>query len=200
MKRFFLLMALVWALTACQGGQKDVRVLYWNIQDGMWADQGNDYVNFVAFVKSLDPDICVWCEAESRYKTDTSIKMQMPEDQYLPWNWDVLASRYGHKYTLVCGKRDTFPQVITSKYPLRIVKRITGNGDDIIVVHGAGWAKVDLGKGQALNLVTLHTWPQKYAYNAEDQQADAAGDVDGSDDAVRFRVCPGRGRGRLRRV
>ena len=162
------------SLSCLAGGKgKELKVLYWNIQNGMWSDQGNNYNNFVEYVKSLDPDICIWAEAESRYITDTAEKMQMPEEQYLPWNWDVLAARYGHAYTLVCGKRDTFPQVITSKYPLRIVKRITGNGDDIIVVHGAGWAKVDLGKGRELNIVTVHTWPQKYAFKATDTKASA---------------------------
>lgn len=153
---------------------REVKVLYWNIQNGMWHDQGNNYDNFVEFVRGEDPDICVWCEAESRYVTDTAQKMQMPEEQYLPWNWDLLARRYGHNYTLVCGKRDTFPQVITSKYPLRIVKRITGNGDDIIVAHGAGWAVVELGHGREINIVTLHTWPHKYAYLAEDKNQSAA--------------------------
>lgn len=169
-----LFAASLFSLSCFGSSGKELKVLYWNIQNGMWSDQAGGYDNFVAYVSSLDPDICIWCEAESRYVTDTDTKMKMPEDQYLPWNWDVLAARYGHKYTLISGKRDTFPQVITSKYPLRIVKRITGNGDDIIVVHGAGWAKVDLGKGRELNLVTLHTWPMKYAYKAEDKKADAA--------------------------
>ncbi len=175
MKRLItiVLMFLSLSCLACGKG-KEIRLLYWNIQNGMWHDQGNNYDGFVDYVKSMDPDICVWCEAESRYVTDTCTKMKIPEDQYLPWNWDILAARYGHKYTLICGKRDTFPQVITSKYPIRIVKRVTGNGDDIIVVHGAGWAQVDLGRGQELNLVTVHTWPQKYAYLAQDQAASAA--------------------------
>ena len=183
MKRFLtvILTLMLLSLSCIASGKgKEFKLLYWNIQNGMWHDQGNGYDGFVKFVKELDPDICVWCEAESRYVTDKAVKMQMPEDQYLPWNWDILAARYGHKYTLVCGKRDTFPQVITSKYPIKIVRRITGNGEDIIVVHGAGWAKVDLGKAGELNLVTLHTWPQRYAYLAEDQKADAAaqgGDV-----------------------
>ena len=176
-----ILTLMLLSLSCLAGGKgKELKLLYWNIQNGMWSDQGNGYDSFVKFVKDLDPDICVWCEAESRYITDSAVKMQMPEDQYLPWNWDILAARYGHKYTLICGKRDTFPQVITSKYPLKIVRRITGNGDDIIVVHGAGWAKVDLGKEGELILVTLHTWPQRYAYQAEDQKASAAaqgGDV-----------------------
>ena len=166
--------AFLFSLSCFGGAGKELKVLYWNIQNGMWSDQGNNYDNFVAYVQSLDPDICIWCEAESRYLTDTAVKMQMPEEQYLPWNWDLLAARYGHKYTLVCGKRDTFPQVITSKYPLNIVKRVTGDGEDVIVVHGAGWAQVDLGRGRKLNLVTLHTWPMKYAYKAEDKKADAA--------------------------
>lgn len=174
MKSRLTLILIVLSLLSCfNAGGRDLTILYWNIQNGMWADQGNGYDNFVAFVKDVNPDICIWCEAESRYITDSNKKMQMPEDQYLPWNWDVLAARYGHKYTLICGKRDTFPQVITSKYPLRIVKRINGNGDDIVVVHGAGWAKVDLGCGKELNIVTLHTYPHKYAYGAEDQKASA---------------------------
>lgn len=161
-------------LSCSQAGGKDLKILYWNIQNGMWSDQGNGYDNFVAFVRDIDPDICIWCEAGSRYKTASLEKMQMPEEQYLPWNWDILAGRYGHRYTLVCGARDTFPQVITSKYPLKIVKRINGNGDDIVVVHGAGWAKVELDGGKELNIVTLHTYPFKYAYGAEDQKASEA--------------------------
>ena len=176
MRRLLTIAWMLLSLSCLAGGKgKELKLLYWNIQNGMWSDQGNNYDNFVAFVRETDPDICVWCEAESRYVTDTCSKLKMPEEQYLPWNWDVLAARYGHSYTLVCGKRDTFPQVITSKYPLRIVRRITGNGNDIIVAHGAGWAKVDLGKGRELNLVTLHTWPQKYAYQAADREESIAG-------------------------
>ena len=175
MRRLLTIALMLLSLSCLAGGKgKEVKVLYWNIQNGMWHDQGNHYDDFVSYVRSLDPDICIWAEAESRYVTDTCTKLKMPEDQYLPWNWDILAARYGHSYTLISGKRDTFPQVITSKYPLKIVKRVNGNGDDIIVVHGAGWAKVDLGKGKELNLVTVHTWPQKYAYKAEDQKASAA--------------------------
>ena len=31
----------------------DMRLLYWNIQNGMWSDQSNGYDNFVAWVKRL---------------------------------------------------------------------------------------------------------------------------------------------------
>lgn len=173
MKRL-LTIALMLLSLSCFGKGREFKLLYWNIQNGMWSDQGSNYDNFVNFVKDIDPDICVWCEAESRYVTDTCSKLKRPEEQYLPWNWDILASRYGHKYALISGKRDTFPQVVTSKYPLQIVKRVTGNGEDIIVAHGAGWVKVDLGKGKELNLVTLHTWPHRYSYGAKDRDASAA--------------------------
>lgn len=163
----FIFSVLVLMLAVPASG-RDLKVLYWNIQNGMWADQENNYDNFVEYVKSQDPDICVWCEAESRYRTGTNVKMTEYDEFYLPWNWDFLARRYGHQYVLVCGKRDTFPQVITSKYPVRIVKRVNGNVDDIIVVHGAGWAQVEVG-GKEINIVTLHTWPQRYAYKAENQ-------------------------------
>ena len=112
MKRLITLVLVFLSLSCLARGKgKEIKLLYWNIQNGMWHDQGNNYDGFVEYVKSLDPDICVWAEAESRYITDTGVKMKIPEEQYLPWNWDVLAARYGHKYTLIAGKRDTFPQV-----------------------------------------------------------------------------------------
>lgn len=172
MKRLILILTAM-LLVSAGGFATDVTLLYWNIQNGMWSDQGSNYDNFVEFVKSQDPDICVWCEAETRYRTDTADKIAGCEEAYLPWNWDLLARRYGHQYVLVCGKNDTFPQVVTSKYPIRIVERVNGNGSDITVVHGAGWAEVQIGR-KTLNLVTLHTWPQRYAFGATDRKASGA--------------------------
>mgnify|MGYP003293341607 CR=1 FL=1 len=182
MKRLFLTVTLALGVVCCAFAKapKEIKVLYWNIQNGMWADQPHNYDNFVEFVKAEDPDVCVWCEAESRYRDSTARRMAGCEEAYLPYNWDILARRYGHKYWCLAGKRDTFPQVVTSKYPVKCVKRINGDGKDIIVVHGAGLVEVDLGWGEPLKVVTLHTWPQKYAYLAEDQAASAAqqgGDV-----------------------
>ena len=173
-KRIFIAIVLVLASAlAFQAEGRNLRILYWNIQNGMWSDQGNNYDNFVEFVKGEDPDICVWCEAESRYFTDSVKRIENCEDAYLPWNWDLLARRYGHKYVLVSGKRDTFPQVITSKYPIKIVKRVNGDGKDVIVVHGAGVAQIEVG-GKTLNIVTIHSWPYKYAYGTNDKKASSA--------------------------
>ena len=56
---------LSFVFTGCSERSDSLKVLYWNIQNGMWSDQGNDYDNFVEFVKSENPDICIWAEAES---------------------------------------------------------------------------------------------------------------------------------------
>jgi hypothetical protein len=92
----------------------------------MWSDQGNNYDNFVRWVKQYDPDVCIWCESRSNYQTGK--KTAMPEDQvYLPDGWGELAARYGHSYWGKGGHRDRFPQVITSKYPVETVQKIIGN-------------------------------------------------------------------------
>jgi hypothetical protein len=70
----FVLAALL-LFTGCSKKSESVKILYWNIQNGMWSDQGHDYDNFVDFVVEENPDICIWAEAESRYRTDTAEKM-----------------------------------------------------------------------------------------------------------------------------
>ena len=152
--------------------QTTLRLLHWNIQNGMWDGQNDNYDRFVEFVKSQDPDVCVWCEAQSIWKTDSDQKMA-PEDRYLVDGWGELALRYGHQYWDIGGYRDSYPQVITSKYPITYISKIVGDESDVIVSHGAGWATIDV-NGKTVNIVTLHTWPQAYAYKAEDRNASRA--------------------------
>ena len=150
----------------------NLRLLYWNIQNGMWSGQGDNYDKFVEWVASQAPDVCVWCEAQSNYKTGSAEKMA-PEDRYLTDNWGELAARYGHKYWYKGGHRDNFPQVITSKYPIETVARIIGSRPDSVVSHGCGWARIAK-NGKTINIVTLHTWPQAYAFEAKDRDASKA--------------------------
>ena len=158
------------ALGSCSSN-KTLRVLYWNIQNGMWDGQTDNYTRFTDWVASQNPDICVWCESVSLYysNTDTSFPK---EERYLPDGWGELAARYGHKYIYMGGHRDDYPQVITSRFPIENVKRITGNGQDSVVTHGAGWAKVNF-NGKQLNIVTLHTWPQKYSFGIPKEEREA---------------------------
>ncbi len=172
---FTAFVAMVAAIVPCAAkrpADTDLRLLYWNIQNGMWSGQGDNYDRFVGWVKEFDPDVCVWCEAQSIYTSGTADAMA-PADRYLVDNWGELAARYGHKYWYVGGHRDNYPQVITSKYPIENVERIVGEEPDSVVTHGAGWARIEK-KGRTINIVTLHLWPQPYAYRAADREASRA--------------------------
>lgn len=174
--RYFVLCTLI-ALFAfespCNARSKEnLRLLYWNIQNGMWADQSRSYDNFAAWVDSVSSDICVWCEAQSIYKNGSAERLA-PEERYLTDGWPELAARYGHKYWYKGGHRDNYPQVITSRYPIDGVQQIVGSKPDSIVTHGAGWACVEVA-GNRINIVTLHTWPQAWAYNAQDRDRSRA--------------------------
>ena len=145
-----------------KGAKNDLRVLYWNIQDGMWSGQADGYKAFVDYVKDKNPDVCIWAEAESLYRTGTD-KPLAKDDRYLPDNWQQLAWRYGHAYVYLAAHPDDYPQVITAKYPIENVKRLKGTKENPIA-HGAGWATVRVG-GRKVNLVTFHAWPLKWKFD-----------------------------------
>lgn len=144
--------------------KKTLRVLYWNIQNGMWAGQPDNYNEFVEWVKSKKPDICVFCEASTIYYDGTN--KQMPqEERYLPEHWEELAARFGHNYVFRSAQRDNYPQVVTSVYPLDSVAIFVGEAPDRIIAHGSGWTRVNVeGVSQPINIVTAHLWPFRYSY------------------------------------
>ena len=166
--------ALMVAVVTLCGCKRDtsLRVLYWNFQNGMWADEPNNYDNFVEWVKEYDPDICIWCGAQTIYETGTG-KECKAENRYLTDNWGELAARFGHQYWEKGGHRDNYPQVITSKLPIEVVEQIVGEEPDSVVTHGAGHFCVEF-NGKKINIVTLHTWPQRHAYRAKDIEASRA--------------------------
>lgn len=141
---------------AKKGKESTLRVLYWNIQDGMWAGQEDDYTAFVEWVDSRQPDICIWCEAQTRYKTGTRTASSEKE-LFLPEGWGKLARRYGHKYVSVGDNRSGCPQVITSRFPIREEERLRGSAPDSVLTHGALAAVVRYRKDVLLHLVALHT-------------------------------------------
>ena len=107
---------------------KNLRVPFWNIQNGMWSDQPYQFTNFRKFIEKYDPDVCVWCEAQSIYK-DHSTDKKAASDWYFPSHWQGFAKAHGHKYAAIGGYRlyadDYYPQVITSKYPIKTLLKIT---------------------------------------------------------------------------
>ena len=126
------------------------KLISWNIQDGMWSDQANNYDNFVEFLKTTDPDVCVFCEAKTTH-------LESGQEPYLPDNWDKVAARYGHPYVYLAQDQDNSPQVITSKHPIKNMKRISGS-QDTIVGHGAGWVQIEM-DNKTYNIVCMHAMP-----------------------------------------
>ena len=53
-----VLFALV-AISGCNSEEKTLRLLHWNIQNGMWDGQNDNYDRFVEFVKAQNPDVCM---------------------------------------------------------------------------------------------------------------------------------------------
>ena len=177
MRRLYLIIGALLAVgcssrTVSIEEETPFRLLFWNIQNGMWAEQGMNYDSFVNWVREQNPDVCVWCEARSIYYTGTRDKLPL-EEKYLVDNWPELAARYGHRFVYVGGMRDNYPQVITSKTPIHGMAKIVGEEPDSVVTHGAVWAQVSVAD-KTLNLVALHTWPHPYAFNATDQEASKA--------------------------
>lgn len=130
-----------------------VRVMDYNIADGMWYDQYNHYDRFVEWMQGQNSDILAVCEGATHWNEHkkTVSKELMP--RYLPDSLDLLAKRWGHPYTVVGPYQDNYPVAFTSKYPIDVVQRI-GDG----LSHGALHVKIN-----GINYVVLHLWPQRYS-------------------------------------
>lgn len=138
--------------------ENTLRVMDYNIQNGMWADQGNNYDNFVKYIKSVDADVIIFCEAQSNYITGEEGRMPEPIDQrYLPKHWGELAARWGHDYWVIGAHQDNHPVVITSKYPIKLIQKLGGKE----VSHGGVHAQITIG-GETVNFVGFHTYPAYY--------------------------------------
>ena len=133
--------------------QRTIRLIDYNIADGMWYDQYNRYDRFVEWVREQDPDILAICEGATHWNEHkkTVSKEQMP--RYLPDSLHLLARRWGHPYTVVGPYQDNYPVAFTSKYPIELVQRI-GEG----LSHGALHVRIN-----GINYVVLHLWPQRYS-------------------------------------
>ena len=53
-KSLLLGIAAAFIHIGCAEDPDSLKILYWNIQNGMWSDQGDNYDNFVDFVVSED--------------------------------------------------------------------------------------------------------------------------------------------------
>ena len=171
--------------------ERPLRVLMFNIQYGMWADQANNFDGFAAFIKKYDPDVCVFCEAKSGWKDGVATnagasqyrlfknnRVNDPDSRNNITNneWKALAARWGHNYHAVGAywfndahtNINLFPQVITSKYPITTVSRLHNcavpGESNVSLTRGGGHFQIQV-YGETVNIVTVHLWPFKYRYN-----------------------------------
>lgn len=134
------------------GGRK-IRLIDYNILNGMWYDQYNDYDRFVFWVNSMAPDVLTLCEGATHWDENKVSRSADVVPRYLPDSLGTLAARWGHGYCAVGPYQDNYPVAVTSRYPIEVVQRI-GKG----LSHGAMHVRIC-----GVNYVILHLWPQKYS-------------------------------------
>lgn len=140
-----------------------LRVLYWNIQYGMWAEQGSNYNKFVSWINKMNPDVCVFCEGKTVYSDDATGDNPWSTSPYLPDNWSTLASRYNHPYVSVWES-----QVVTSKYGItRRASIPSWKSSDGPVNAGADLVRISAG-GKYWYFIPVHLWPQSYSKAVRD--------------------------------
>lgn len=166
MKRLFKLLTLTFAVmlltlpTDAAVKQKKskkgdvVRLIDYNIMNGMWYDQYNNYDRFVKWVSEQHPDVFAICEGASNWDANRKSTKRDAGPRFLPDSLQQLAVRWGHKFVAVGPYQDNYPVAFTSRYPIEVVQRIGGDA----VSHGALHVKIN-----GVNYVVLHLWPQRYS-------------------------------------
>ena len=183
-----------------QKEKKTIKVLYWNIQNGMWAGQEENYQQFVDWINAQNPDICIFAEAAQIYYNGT--KKQMPnEERYLPANWGELCARWGHDHHVVTPRRPTsqksafgvtnYPQAVTSRYPIDSIYIVKGSRPDSIVVNYSGWYQIKVdGVEKPLNIVTVHLKNGKYGYGVPaEKRKESADRYEGEQHRIKELTC-----------
>lgn len=111
-----------------------LRFINYNILEGMKLDKGQNFDNFVEWVKEKDPDFMALCEC----------------NKFTEKSLTALANRYGHSYAVLC-KETEYPVGLTSKYPIELRNRLL---EDVPLWHGAIHARI-----KDINVVVLHLYP-----------------------------------------
>ena len=156
--------------------KKDFRILLWNIQFGMWSDQGNNYDNFVAWLKKYDADCCVFIEAETVRKSGSSAAESASAKKLNgssggTYGWSKLAARYNHNYVATSADKDNYSQEITSKTSVsRVLALYETSNSKKPIQHGAGYFTLTAA-GRKINVVTYHAMPYNYDPTASDKAA-----------------------------
>ncbi|HEY0666592.1 MAG TPA: endonuclease/exonuclease/phosphatase family protein [Sphingobacteriaceae bacterium] len=95
------------------GQNKSLRLLTYNILQGMRLDAAAGKPLFTKWIKEIDPDIVALQEVTGF--TQASL--------------EELATNYGHPYAVLLIEGEKYPVALTSRYPISNVKKITDNMD-----------------------------------------------------------------------
>lgn len=133
-----ILVLSAWALPAAGQGLK---VISYNILEGMKTDTTPGKQLFVSWVKQQDPDVLALQECNGL----TQKKLE------------ELARSYGHPYAVVV-KETGYPVGLTSKYPIVGVQKVTDN-----MTHGFIRATIE-----GYNFLVLHLNPHLYEKRREE--------------------------------
>ena len=123
----------------CQ--QKNLRIIAWNVYEGMKLDTTQTKTAFAKWISDKDPDIMAFQEM-NRF---TQISLAQ------------FARSYGHTYTVLL-KENGFPVALTSKYPISNIKKVTDR-----MHHGYLQATV-----KGITFFVVHLSPHKYQKRHEE--------------------------------
>lgn len=141
-QRIFLSLMLVCLMFHANGQQQGLRVLTYNIYEGMKLDTATGKPGFAAWIKRMDPDILALQECTGF--TQASL--------------EKLAGEYGHPYAVLLIEGEKFPVAITSKYPILNVQKVSDNMD-------RGFISASI---KGYHVISLHFTPFDYRKRAQE--------------------------------
>jgi exodeoxyribonuclease III len=136
----FLIFMFAWCTSFAQN--KRLRLITYNMLEGMKLDTSADKPNFVSWLKQMDPDVLALQEVTNF--TQASL--------------EKLAQSYGHHYAVLLIEGEKYPVALTSKYPIVHVQKVSDNMD-----RGYIMARI-----KDVNVVCLHFTPFDYRKRAQE--------------------------------
>lgn len=131
---FFFVAAICW-MAQPAWAQTSLKVLSYNILEGMVKDTTKGKIHFVEWVKALDPDVVALQEC----------------NKFTQKTLEALALSWGHPYAVIL-KENGYPTGLTSRYPIANIRKVNES-----MTHGFIMARI-----AQYNFVVLHLNPHKY--------------------------------------
>lgn len=141
MKQIYSIFYLLLIFSFSANAQQPLKVLSYNILEGMKTDTTKGKQQFVQWVKDKNPDILALQECNA----------------FTQKTLEELAASYGHPYAVIV-KENGYPTGLTSKYPIVNIHKVNEN-----MTHGFITARIG-----EYNILVLHLNPHKYRKRREE--------------------------------